>query len=61
MKSVNFNFTIDEKVTAEKNNFSGIVIMCAIQGNPENPEKVYYLEGATGGGWYPERLLKGAE
>jgi hypothetical protein len=58
MKSVSFRFNLDEKVHAEKNDFSGIVTMCAIQGNPDNPENIYYLEGMNTGGWYPERLLK---
>ena len=61
MKSVGFRFNLDEKVTVEKTDFSGIVTMCAIEGDPENPEIVYYVSGATANGWYPERLLKEAE
>jgi hypothetical protein len=61
MKSVNFRFNLDDKVTVEKTNFSGVVTMCAIQGDPEKPETVYYVAGANGRDWYPERLLKEAE
>ena len=61
MKSVDFKFNIDEKVIVEKTGFSGIITMCAIQGDANEPEKVYYIQGATGDGWYAERLLKEAE
>jgi len=61
MKSVGFEFNLDEKVTVVKTGFSGVVTMCAIQSDPEKPEKVYYVLGATGSDWYAERLLKEAE
>ena len=61
MKSVDFKFNIDEKVIVEKTGFSGIITMCAIQGDVNESEKVYYIQGATGDGWYAERLLKEAE
>ena len=57
---VDFKFNLDEKVTVEKTGFSGVITMCAIQGDPEMPETVYYVSGATGDGWYAERLLKEA-
>jgi hypothetical protein len=56
MKTVEFKFSIDQKVCVEDIGFSGIVAMCSIQGNPE--EKTYYIQGAAGAGWYPERLIK---
>ena len=52
MKSVGFRFNIDEKVTVEKTGFSGVITICAIQGDVNEPEKVYYVQGATGEGWY---------
>ena len=58
MQSVNFKFNIDDAVLARKNNFSGIVTMCAIQGHPNFPENVYYIEGEKSSGWYAERLLE---
>jgi hypothetical protein len=61
MKSVSFRFNLDEKVLVEKTGFSGVVTMCAIQGNVDEPEKVYFIQGASGDGWYSERLLKEAE
>jgi len=61
MKSVNFKFNLDDKVLARKNNFSGIVTMCAIQGDPGLPENVYYIVGEKSSGWYAERLLEEAQ
>jgi hypothetical protein len=61
MKNVNFKFTLDQKVTVEKTGFSGLISLCAIQGDPEKPENVYFVSGATGDGWYAERLLQEAE
>jgi hypothetical protein len=61
MQEVTFKFNIDDHVKVEKINFSGIVSMCAIGGIPENPEKTYYIQGPGDSGWYPERLVKGAE
>ncbi|MCL2138690.1 MAG: hypothetical protein FWH41_04070 [Treponema sp.] len=61
MKSVEFRFNLDDKVIAKTAGFSGIVSMCAIQGDPETPEIVYYVKGATGSDWYAERLLQEAE
>jgi hypothetical protein len=61
MKSVGFQFNLDEKVIVEKTGFFGVVTMCAIQGDPAQPENVYYVLGATGSDWYAERLLKEAE
>jgi len=61
MKSVGFKFNLDEKVVVEKTGFSGVITMCAIQGDPEQPENVYYILGNTAEGWYAERLLKEAE
>ena len=61
MKSVSFRFNLDEKVTVVKTNLTGIVTLCAIQGDPEHPENTYYVSGATGEGWYAERLLKEAD
>jgi hypothetical protein len=58
MKTVEFKFSIDQKVCVEKNGFTGIVTMCAIQGNPE--EITYYIQGDGNSGWYPERLIKEA-
>jgi hypothetical protein len=59
MKTVEFKFSIDQKVCVESISFSGIVTMCAIQGKPE--EINYYIQGAENCGWYPERLIKEAE
>jgi len=61
MKTVGFQFNLDEKVTVEKTDFSGIVTMCAIQGDVNQPEKVYFIQGTSNAGWYAERLLKEAE
>ena len=61
MKTVGFQFNLDEKVTVEKTGFSGVITMCAIQGEVEHPEKVYYVQGTGGASWYPERLLKEAD
>ena len=61
MKSVSFKFNLDEKVTNMKTGFSGIVTLCAIQGNPESPEIVYYVNGTQNTDWVAERLLKEAE
>jgi hypothetical protein len=61
MKSVGFKFNLNEKVIAGKNDFSGIVTMCAIRGDAENPEQIYYVQGATASDWYSEKLLKEAE
>jgi hypothetical protein len=56
MKTVEFKFSIDQKVCVENIGFTGIVTMCAIQGNPE--EITYYIQGNESSGWYPERLIK---
>jgi hypothetical protein len=61
MKSVGFKFNLDEKVTAENINFSGVITLCAIQGDPANPEIVYFVQGAEASHWLAERLLKEAE
>jgi len=61
MKTVGFQFNIDEKVTVKKTGFTGVITMCAIQGDVEHPEKVYYVQGTGGEAWYAERLLKEAE
>ena len=61
MKTVGFQFNLDEKVTVEKTGFSGVITMCAIQGYVNEPEKVYYVQGTGGASWYPERLLKEAD
>jgi len=61
MKSVGFQFNLDEKVTVEKTGFSGIITTCAIRGDVNEPEKVYYIQGNGGEGWYAERFLKEAE
>jgi len=61
MKSVGFQFNLDEKVTVEKTGFTGVITTCAIQGNVTEPEKTYYIQGTGGEGWYAERLLKEAE
>jgi len=61
MKSVGFRFNLDEKVTVEKTGFTGVITMCAIQGDPDKPENTYFVLGANGSDWYPERLLKEAE
>jgi hypothetical protein len=58
MTSVCFNFSLDQKVFVETIGFTGIVVMCAIQGEGE---KIYYIQGITNSGWYPERLVKEAE
>jgi hypothetical protein len=55
MKTVEFKFSIDQKVCVKKIGFTGIVVMCAIQGEGE---KIYYIQGAASSGWYPERLIK---
>lgn len=61
MKSVGFRFNLDEKVIVEKNGFTGVITMCAIQGDSEKPESVYFVQGAASSGWYTEKLLKEAE
>jgi hypothetical protein len=61
MKTVGFQFNLDEKVTVEKIGFSGIITMCAIRGNVNEPEKIYFVQGISGEGWYAERSLKEAE
>jgi len=53
-----FQFNLDDKVTNIKTGFSGLISMCAIQGSPENPEVVYYVNGAEHSDWCAERLLK---
>jgi hypothetical protein len=55
MTSVCFDYSLDQKVCVETIGFTGIVVMCAIQGEGE---KVYYIQGAASSGWYPERLVK---
>jgi hypothetical protein len=55
MTSVCFNFSLDQKVSVETIGFTGIVAMCAIQGEGE---KIYYIQGAASSGWYPEKLVK---
>jgi hypothetical protein len=57
MKSVNFKFNLDQKVKAASVDFIGIITMCAIQGDPANPEIVYYVQGEKNCFWYAERLL----
>ena len=58
MKEVKFGFELDQKVVVEKTGLVGIITTCAVSGNPENPEIIYYVSGATGDGWYSERLLR---
>jgi hypothetical protein len=58
---VEFKFAIDQSVTVEKTGFTGIVMTCAISGDPEKPETTYYIQGAADSGWYSERLLKEAK
>jgi hypothetical protein len=55
MLSVCFEFSLDEKVCIETIGFTGIVTMCAIEGEGE---KVYYVQGIGASGWYSERLIK---
>jgi hypothetical protein len=55
MASVYFKFELDQKVCVETIGFTGIVTMCAIQGEGE---KIYCIQGAASSGWYPERLIK---
>jgi hypothetical protein len=50
-----FNYSLDQKVCIETIGFTGIVTVCATQGEGE---KVYYIQGAASSGWYPERLVK---
>lgn len=57
MVEVEFDFKLDDMVIAEKTGFQGVIKMCAIQGDPEHPEIVYYISGANTSDWYPERLL----
>ena len=61
MKSVSFKFNLDEKVTNIKTGFSGVVTLCAIQGDPSSPEIVYFVNGAGNSEWHAERLLKDGE
>jgi hypothetical protein len=61
MKSVSFRFNLDEKVTAMNTDFTGVIMLCAIQGDPAHPEIVYYINGAGKNEWVAEKLLKGAE
>jgi len=58
---IKFLFRLDQKVKVERIGFSGVVTMCAIQGDPKNPEIVYYISGATAKDWYAERLLTSVE
>jgi hypothetical protein len=55
MTSVCFYFSLDQKVSIETIGFTGLVTMCAIQGEGE---KIYYIQGAASSGWYPEKLIK---
>jgi hypothetical protein len=55
MASVSYKFELDQKVSVETIGFTGIVTMCAIQGEGE---KIYYIQGAASSGWYPEKLVK---
>jgi hypothetical protein len=61
LKSIHFKFNLDEKVTVIQTGFSGIISLCAIQGDPASPEIVYFVNGVGNCNWYAERLLKGAE
>ncbi len=61
MKSVGFKFNLDDKVFVEKTDFTGIITMCAIQGDSAHPESGYYIQGAVNSGWYTEKLLKEGE
>ena len=61
MKTVEFKFNLDDMVTVTKTGLTGIVTSCAISGDPDMPEKTYYVEGANNKGWYAERLLKEAD
>ena len=58
MGAIHFKYNLDIKVTNIKTGFIGLVSMCAIQGNPENPEIVYFINGAEHSDWCAERLLK---
>jgi hypothetical protein len=52
---------MDDLVSVKKNDFSGIVTMCAIRGDPKNPEIEYFIQGKEKSGWYPERLIEKQE
>jgi hypothetical protein len=58
---INFDFELDQKVKVEKTGLTGIVSMCAIEGNPEYPDVIYYVKGIEFSDWYAGRLLKEAE
>jgi hypothetical protein len=60
MKSVNFKFNLDDKVKNTKTGFTGVISMCAIDGDPESPETRYFIQGTEKGIWFPERLLEEA-
>ena len=61
MKEVVFKFSLDQKVTADKFDFTGVITTCAIEGNPESPEIVYFVKAADKVSWFAERHLKGAD
>ena len=61
MKTVEFKFDLDDKVTVTKTGFTGIITSCAISGDPDMSEKTYFVDGAENSGWYAERLLKEAD
>ena len=60
MKSVGFRFNLDEKVEDETSGFSGTVMLCAIQGAANEPEKVYLIESGGETRWIAENNLKEA-
>jgi hypothetical protein len=61
MNTAGFDFYLEQKVKVAAINFTGIVTMCAIQGDPEDPDTVYYVQGAENSAWYAERLLTEVE
>jgi hypothetical protein len=58
MMEVIFKFSIGDFVKVDKTNFSGIVTMCALDGDPGNPDKKYYVAGTDRSEWYTERLIE---
>jgi hypothetical protein len=61
MTEVTFKFNIGDYVKVDKINFSGIVTMCAIDGDPGNPDKKYFVSGEKHSDWFTERLIKEVE
>jgi hypothetical protein len=55
MTSVSFEYSLYQKVCVDTIGLTGIVTMCAIQGEGEI---IYYIQGAGISGWYPEKLIK---